>query len=290
MKVLSDSQDKPLVSIAELAELVASGSVLVFDCRFDLVHPQQGRSAWLSAHIPGAVHADLDQHLSGPISAHSGRHPLPAPDTFAAFLAESGYTRERKTVAYDAQGGAFAARLWWLMRYFGLGHCAVLDGGIGAWVAAGYSLEPGVVKPAPQAAPELTPRPVMVLDSQRVASGLENAEIRLLDARSANRFRGEDETLDPVAGHVPGALSHPFQNNLDEHGRFRDAASLRAEFQRALGAYRPEQAVHMCGSGVTACQNVLAMECAGLPGSRLYPESWSGWITDPDRPVARGPN
>jgi thiosulfate/3-mercaptopyruvate sulfurtransferase len=282
-----DWPDKPLVSAAELAELIASGSVLLFDCRFDLAHAQQGRSAWLSAHIPGAVYANLDQHLSGPISAHSGRHPLPAPDAFAAFLAGSGYTRDTRTVAYDAQGGAFAARLWWLMRYFGLGPCAVLDGGIGAWAAAGHSLEHGEVTPVPQDVPELTARPVMVLDSERVASGLESAEIRLLDARSANRFRGEDETLDPVAGHVPGALSHPFQNNLDERGHFRDAASLRAEFERALGAHRPEQTVHMCGSGVTACLNVLAMEWAGLPGSRLYPESWSGWITDPDRPVAQ---
>jgi thiosulfate/3-mercaptopyruvate sulfurtransferase len=278
----------PLITAGELAEIIAEGSALLFDCRFDLKHPAQGRDSWLSAHIPGALYAHLDQDLSGPLTGDSGRHPLPQAVSFASFLARSGYRPDKKVIAYDAQGGAFAARLWWLMHYFGLGRTALLDGGIGAWVAAGYPVESGEVSAKPRPLPRLQPQREMTLDAHAVRDGLESGVIQLLDARADNRFRGEDETIDAVAGHVPGAINRPFQSNLDEAGRFRPPAELRAGFRKILGKRGPEQVVHMCGSGVTACQNLLAMELAGLPGSRLFPESWSGWISDRRRPVALG--
>lgn len=283
-----DWPGSPLLSAQALSDLMVDGSALVFDCRFDLAHPRQGHQSYLSAHLPGAFYADLDQHLSGRVTRHSGRHPLPLPRTFASLLARAGYTPERKVVAYDAHGGAFAARLWWLMQYFGLGRTAVLDGGIGAWMAAGFGLESGEVSAVRQPLPELRSRPELTLGTQDVISALDSGDIRLLDARAANRYRGEDETIDPVAGHVPGAANRPFSANLGEGGRFRPPAELRSEFRKLLGKHSPGEAVHMCGSGVTACHNVLAMELAGLPGSQLYPESWSGWISDPQRPVALG--
>lgn len=288
MNAGGDWPDSPLVSVQTLSELLAAGSVLVFDCRFDLAHPSQGLQSYLSAHIPGAIYADLDRHLSGHITRHSGRHPLPSPKVFASFLAQAGYTPERNVVAYDAQGGAFAARLWWLMQYFGLGRAAVLDGGIGAWMAAGCGLESGEASATRQPLPELRSRPELTLSTQDVISVLDSDDILLLDARAANRFRGEDETIDPVAGHVPGAVNRPFSSNLAEDGRFRPEAALRSEFRKLLGKHSPGELVHMCGSGVTASHNVLAMELAGMPGSKLYPESWSGWISDPQRPVALG--
>lgn len=283
-----DWPDSPLVSVQTLSDLIADGSALVFDCRFDLAHPSQGRQSYLSAHLPGAFYANLDTHLSGRITRRSGRHPLPLPKTFASFLARAGYTAERKVVAYDAQGGAFAARLWWLMQYFGLGRTAVLDGGIGAWMATGLRLESGEAKATRQPLPELRSRPELTLGTQDVISALDSEDILLLDARAANRFRGEDETIDPVAGHVPGAVNRPFSSNLAEDGRFRPPAELRSEFRKLLGKHSPGELVHMCGSGVTASHNVLAMELAGMPGSKLYPESWSGWISDPQRPVTQG--
>lgn len=278
----------PLVSVEALAELLQAGEVLVFDCRFDLAHPRQGYQSFLSAHIPTARYADLDQDLSGRISRHAGRHPLPTARAFAAFLARSGYAHGGKVVAYDAHGGAFAARLWWLMQYFGLGGTAVLDGGIGAWMAAGSTLEAGEQAIPKTPSPRLQARPELTLGSADVADAVAGEDILLLDARAESRFQGEDETIDPVAGHVPGARNRPFVSNLGDGGRFRSPEALRSEFRKILGEHSPGEVVHMCGSGVTACQNLLAMELAGLHGSKLYAASWSGWISDPSRPVAIG--
>ena len=281
--------ESPLVSAEELSGLVAEGSALIFDCRFDLKHPGQGFQSYLSAHLPGAHYANLDDNLSGRVTRRSGRHPVPFPRSFASFLARSGFTPKSKVVAYDAHGGAFASRLWWLMKYFGLGCTAVLDGGIGAWMKAGYPMDSGEVSVERQSMPELRPHPGFTLNSQGVANAFENGEIRLVDARAKDRFEGENETIDPVAGHVPGAINRPFQANLTDLGRFRESTQLRNEFRKLMGKMPPERVVHMCGSGVTACHNLLSMELAGLPGSKLFTESWSGWITDPKRPVALGP-
>lgn len=277
-----------LVSAPELAELIAAGAVTVFDCRFDLHHPEQGRNSWLAAHIPGAVYAHLDENLAGRISTQSGRHPLPFPRSFAAFLARSGWTPEKRAVAYDTSGGAIAARFWWLMKYFGLGASSLLDGGIGAWMASGSPMESGPVKTTRQPMPSVRPRPEITLNVQGVINGLENDEIQLLDARAERRFNGLEEPIDSVAGHIPGALNHPFGRNLVDGTHFRRSAELKSIFRQVLGKKEQLGIVHMCGSGVTACHNLFAMELSGVTGGRIYVGSWSEWIRNPDRPVARG--
>lgn len=283
----------PLINADELATLISDGSALVFDCRFNLMHTALGRNSWLSAHIPGAVYADLDQNLSGRVTRLSGRHPLPQARSFAAFLGRSGWRSDCKVVAYDAHGGAFAARLWWLMSYFGLGRTAVLDGGINAWMSAGNSLEHGAFQPSRQPSPELKPEASMALSSKAIESAvengsLENGEAVLIDARSNARFEGLEEPIDAIAGHIRGAINLPMEQNLNKEGRFKSPAELQSRFKRVLARTGPDQAIHMCGSGVTACHNLLAMEYAGLNGSRLFADSWSGWISDPARPTVKG--
>lgn len=277
-----------LVTAPQLAEMIAEDEVLVFDCRFDLFHPEQGLTSWLSAHIPGAVYANLDKNLSGRVTSQSGRHPLPFPRAFAVFLARSGWTAGKHVVAYDAHGGAFASRLWWLMRYFGLGNSRLLDGGIGAWMTEGFPMESGEIKTRRQALPELEPDPSMTLNSQGVLNSLNEEKIVLVDARTQDRFEGQLEPIDPVAGHVPGAINHPMGNNLENGTYFRNSAELSSGFRPLLKKSDPSEVVHMCGSGVTACQNMFAMELAGLHGSRIYVGSWSEWIRDPKRPVVQG--
>ncbi len=280
--------DRPLVSAAELADLLAAGGqCVIFDCRFDLRHPEQGRNSWLAGHIPGAVYAHLDEDLAGTVTSSSGRHPVPHARSFASFLARSGWAPGLRIVAYDAQGGALAARLWWLMKYFGHDCVALLDGGIKAWTSASGPLEAGPVTPQRQPFTHLRATQGMALDSRQVADGLADGSILLLDARAADRFQGLAEPLDTKAGHIPGARNLPFQANLRE-GYMRQPAELRRAFKQCLGERDPSAVVHMCGSGVTACHNMLAMELAGLGGSRLYPGSWSEWIRDPGRPAATG--
>lgn len=278
-----------LVAASELAERIGSPDLIVFDCRFDLADPDAGRRAWREGHIAGAVYAHLDDDLAAPVTAGSGRHPLPDPEVFAAFLARSGWRPGRRVVAYDAHGGAFAARLWWLMRYFGHDVAALLDGGLPAWVEAGFELEHRDIRPAPEPAVELVPEPGAILDTAGVSQALKDGAITLMDARARDRFEGRNETIDPVAGHVPGAVSQPFSVNLTADDSFRAPEELARKFARTRQTGDAGEVVHMCGSGVTACHNLLAMELAGLTGSRLYPGSWSEWIRDPSRPVAKGP-
>jgi thiosulfate/3-mercaptopyruvate sulfurtransferase len=280
--------EKLLVSASELADLMAVKEALVFDCRFDLFHPARGRTSWLAAHIPGAVYAHLDDNLAGRITTQSGRHPLPLPRSFAAFLARSGWTPEKRVVAYDAHGGAFASRLWWLMKYFGLGNTSILDGGIGAWMSGSHSMESGEVKTRRQAPPELKPDPTLILNSQGVLNSLHENNIVLIDARAKQRFEGQTEPIDSVSGHIPGAVNHPMDLNNENGSFFRTPADLKSGFRSILKKSDPSQVVHMCGSGVTACQNLFAMELAGYKGSRLYPGSWSEWIRDPSRPILKG--
>ncbi|ROR34152.1 sulfurtransferase [Inmirania thermothiophila] len=273
---------RPLTDAATLAARLGDPGWVVVDCRFRLDAPEAGEAAWREGHIPGAVYAHLERDLSGPVTAASGRHPLPAPGPLMARLGAWGIGPGTTVVAYDDAGGAFAARLWWLLRWLGHRRVAVLDGGLAAWLAAGGGLarDRGAVRPCRF---EGRPGGMPTVDAEAVRAG----GWCLVDARAPERYRGEEEPIDPVAGHIPGAVNLPFTGNLDRAGRFLPPAALARRFA-ALGA-APQRVVHYCGSGVTACHNLLAMELAGLAGARLYPGSWSEWIRDPARAVARGP-
>ena len=277
--------------LIEALELAASppDDVLIVDCRFDLADPGNGAREYLDGHIPGAVYASLDHDLSD-LSRQAeglGRHPLPLEPAFNALLSRWGWRPGIQVVSYDAGSGALAAaRLWWLLRLVGVQQVAVLDGGYAAWLVAGLPVESGEPAMRPASAVSLHYDANQVLLDHAALLGA--AAGQLLDARAAPRYRGDVEPLDRVAGHVPGALNRPFADNLGNDGRFKAAAQLRDEFVAVLGSSAPEQVVHMCGSGVTACHNLLAMEHAGLHGSRLYAPSWSGWVSDPARPVAKG--
>lgn len=275
-----------LIEPVALAARLADPEVAILDCRYDLARPHWGREAYAEAHIPGALYAHLDRDLSGPITAHTGRHPLPSADRLAATLSRWGVDRRVQVVAYDQQNGAVAARLWWLLRWLGQTAVAVLDGGFAAWQAAGFEVTSA---PSVRAPREFSTRPegAGVVSTEELVAGLARDDVRLVDARAPDRFAGHNETLDPVAGHVPGAKNHPFASNLDPQGRFLAAPELRRRWRATLGERPPEALVAMCGSGVTACHNLLALEVAGLPGGRLYAGSWSEWIRDPRRPVAR---
>ncbi|AKC87536.1 sulfurtransferase [Pseudoxanthomonas suwonensis] len=278
-----------LVSVDTLAAALGDPSLRLVDARAVLTDPAAGRAAWVASHLPGAVHADLDRDLSEHALAGQGRHPLPSADAFARRLGEWGIGPQHAVVVYDAGDGSMAAaRFWWLLKLLGHRRVAVLDGGLAAWRAAGLAETAAADAPAP-----LSSYPATGFDRARIAdagdllSRLGEAPGWLLDARGGERFRGEVEPIDPVAGHVPGALNRPFAQNLRD-GRFRPAAELRAELEPLLHGRAPSDTVLMCGSGVTACHLLLAMEHAGLPGARVYAGSWSGWIADPSRPVATG--
>lgn len=276
-----------LISATELAENLGHPDLVVFDCRHDLMDPAVGRRAYLATHIAGAQFLHCDDDLSGRKTGRNGRHPLPDPERFADLLAEKGVDNECQVVAYDDADGAFASRLWWMVRWLGHDDVAVLDGGFPAWVDAGLPREGGLERRAPSRFGYWLRRQ-KVLDTSAVAAGLADASILLLDARAPARFRGENEPIDPVAGHVPGAINRFFGDNLDEDGFFKPAAQLAAEYSSLLGPRGAEAVVHTCGSGVTCCHNALAMEIAGLAGSRVYAGSWSEWCADPARPVATG--
>lgn len=277
---------RTLIGADDLQGLLGRPEVAVIDCRFDLLHPEAGRQAYLQGHIPGARHADLNRDLSAPVGPATGRHPLPDPQTFAARLGELGIGNQSQVVAYDEANSSFAARLWWMLRWLGHEAVAVLDGGLKAWTARGGELQTGEAPPAP--ARRFIPRidPDASLSTAQVQSALREGGILLVDARAAERFAGRVEPIDAVAGHVPGAVSHPFSLNLDADGRFLPAAELERRWQQRLAGRSPESLVAMCGSGVTACHHLLSLEAAGLPGGRLYGGSFSEWIRDPSRPVA----
>ncbi|MDH4100179.1 MAG: sulfurtransferase [Nitrospirota bacterium] len=277
-----------LISVADLVRNINSPDWLVVDCRFDLANKQWGRAAYAESHIPGAIYAHLDDDLSAPIvPGVTGRHPLPSIEQFAATLARWGIDERVQVVTYDDKGGMFAARLWWMLRWLGHEKVAVLDGGWKHWLDAGQPVSADVPT---RAARTFTPRPQLHLEASvdDVVAALNDPAIKLLDARGADRFRGENETIDPKAGHIPGAKSVPFMENLTPDGLFLDQEALRTRFRALLGDTQSRDTICYCGSGVTACHNVLAMLHAGLGDARLYAGSWSHWITDPDRPVAMG--
>jgi len=275
-----------IVDAETLAAHTGDPQWVLVDCRHALAEPEHGRQAYATGHLPGAVHAHLDEDLASPVTSETGRHPLPDVAGFTQKLGRWGIGPDTQVVVYDDAGGAMAARLWWLLRWLGHDAVAVLDGGFGAWQAAGYPLDHTSLTPSP-AKFVGAPQPGWTIETGELGTELANG-LRLLDVRNAERFRGDVEMLDTVAGHIPGARNRPFGGNLDADGRVLPAAALREHFEAALDGVAPERAVLMCGSGVTACHSLLAMEIAGLPGARLYAGSWSEWIRDPDRPMATG--
>lgn len=277
---------KTHISVEALAAHLGDTAWRIFDCRHDLARPEAGEQAYRTAHIPTAQFLHLDRDLSGPTTGTNGRHPLPDPAALAARLAQCGVSNGVQVTAYDDSGGTFAARLWWLLRWLGHDRVAVLDGGLPAWQRAGHALTEEVPSLSPASFTwRATEQPV---DAGYVEAHLHQPDMLLVDARAAERFRGENETLDPVAGHIPGAINRPFKDNLAADGRFKPAQQLRREFEELLKDRPVENVVSYCGSGVTACHNLLALELAGRPGARLYPGSWSEWSSSPRRPVATG--
>jgi len=274
----------PLITPNQLEELVNTGAdILICDCRFDLTNPQAGRDAYNVGHILGAIYVDLDRDLSTPKTGSNGRHPLPSPKAWADTRQRLGIDPKTTVIAYDNHGSVYASRLWWMLKASGHAHVQVLDGGLSAWNGSIGTIPPVV-----------TPLKAAIEPQEWMGSVTVNAMEQWLidskgqcvvDARAEDRFRGENETLDPIGGHIPGALNRFFKHNLSA-GQFKSPDALRAEFETLLGNTSASSVIHQCGSGVTACHNLLAMEVAGLPGSHLYVGSWSEWCADPKRPVA----
>jgi thiosulfate/3-mercaptopyruvate sulfurtransferase len=276
-----------LVTTEQLAAHLGERDWIVFDVRHDLLDARKGPAAYAAGHVPGAYFLHVDDDLSGFKDGTNGRHPLPPLDLFARRMNARGVAPGRMVVAYDDGGGMFASRLWWMLRWLGHERVALLDGGFAAWRKEGRAVNTEV--PAPREG-SFIPRPRLggTVDAHYVAAFRESPTVRLIDARAPERFSGAQETIDPVAGHIPGAVNRFWQLNLGSDGRFKPASQLRAEFLALLGDAAPNLTVHQCGSGVTACHNIFAMELAGFHGSRLYPGSWSEWCADPARPVATG--
>ena len=277
-----------LINAEELAGRLGSPGWVVVDCRFDLADPAAGEAAWRAGHIPGAVFADLDRLLSGPVSPErGGRHPLPDPEALCAGLGRLGIHTDSQVVGYDASAGMLAGRLWWLLRWLGHERVAVLDGGLDAWLRAGYEVTATQPEPAPcEFRGEAGSMPV--LNAEQVAAGIADGSLVVVDVRAAERFRGESEPLDKLAGHVPGAVNLPLGNNLSAAGDFLPPPALSMLYESRLPATDPSALAFMCGSGVSACHSLLALELIGWSGAALYAGSWSDWISDPHRPVATG--
>ena len=274
----------PLVDVSTLLGEYNNPDWLVVDVRHQLADPSAGERAYGESHLPGAAFLHLDRDLSGPMNGRNGRHPLPDPVQLAECFGRLGITPATQVVVYDDAGGMMAGRLWWLLRWLGHDRVALLDGGLPAWLEAGNPLNQEV-RPRKAVRFEAQPRPQLRVEVSAVLANLERPEFVVLDARSPDRFMGENETMDPVGGHIPGARNHFLKNNLGPDGRMKSVAELRAGFTAIMGNTPPEQVVHQCGSGVSACLNMIAMAHAGLHGSRLYAGSWSEWCADPTRPM-----
>ncbi len=280
-----------LIDARSLQGLLSDSGLVIIDCRFDLQNTDAGRNAYLKGHIPGAQFVDLNKDLSAPVTSTSGRHPLPTPLTFAATVSTLGIGEDSQVVAYDGANGSFAARAWWMLRWLGHRAAAVLDGGLQAWIGAGGALTSGEeryhgstpLRRVPPAADSAA-----VIGATEVAALLRDPRALLVDARAAERYAGTVEPIDSVAGHIAGAVNHPFMRNLRPDGRFLQAADLRHLWEERLAGRAPKNVAAMCGSGVTACHNLLSLEIAGLSGAKLYAGSWSEWIRDPSRAIARG--
>jgi len=273
-----------LISVADLALHLADPDFVIFDCRHELTNPEFGVKAYAQSHIPNALFAHLDRSLSAPLTGRNGRHPLPDPDVFAGWLSRMGVSNDHQVVGYDSAGGVYGSRLWWMLRWMGHRRVAVLDGGWQAWLAAGRSVTAEVPVPKPDRFSGTAQN--SAVDAKYVLEHLHSPDMVLIDARANDRYHGQNETIDPVGGHIPGALNRFFKDNLTPQGFFKSPEQLRDDFKPFVGNGPPERIVSQCGSGVSACHNLLAMEIAGLKGARLYPGSWSEWIADPARPRA----
>jgi thiosulfate/3-mercaptopyruvate sulfurtransferase len=273
-----------LISVADLARHLDDPAFVIFDCRHELTDPEFGGKAYSESHIPNARFAHLDRDLAAPLTGRNGRHPLPDPGLFAAWLARMGVSNDKQVIGYDNAGGVYASRLWWMMGWMGHRSAAVLDGGWQAWLASGQPVSAEVPTPGPAG---FTGRPqTSPVDADYVLKHLQSPDMVLIDARANDRYHGQNETIDPVGGHIPGALNRFFKDNLTAQGFFKSPEQLREDFRPFVGNGPPEKIVSQCGSGVTACHNLLAMEIAGLKGGRLYAGSWSEWIADSSRPRA----
>jgi len=278
-----------LISATELKSHINQSNVVILDCRAELTDPRAGAIAYAAGHIPSAHHADADLHLSdkslGPNGEFRGRHPLPSQEAFIEQLRHWGVNSTSQVIVYDAHGGMFASRAWWMLRWIGHSNVALLDGGLAAWLAIGGALMTNIAQPA-RGNINLRPAITTTVTAADIATNLATKKYTVLDARAADRFRGENETIDLVAGHIPGAKNRWFKDNLRDDGRFKTAEQLRTEFQPLISS--PHETILQCGSGISACHNALAMEIAGLSGASLYPGSWSEWSSDSSRPVATG--
>lgn len=278
---------RPLVSTEELASRLGDPSLVVVDVRHDLAQPERwGEDQYRASHIPGAAFAHVDRDLSAPMNGRNGRHPLPSVAQAEAAFSRLGIGPQSVVVAYDQQSGMFASRLWWMLRWLGHDAVAVLDGGFAKWTREGRPV--GTVIATPRKAAFRARNASPTISAADVERSSRRRDWVLVDARAPERYRGETEPLDPVAGHIPSARNRPYASNVEADGTFKPATVLREEFARLLGDTALDRVVHYCGSGVSACHNVLAMEVAGLPGTRLYPGSWSEWVADRARPVAVG--
>jgi thiosulfate/3-mercaptopyruvate sulfurtransferase len=275
-----------LIDVETLAAQLGDPALRIFDCRSDLTDPAAGRAAYSRGHLPRARYAHLNDDLSAPVTVQTGRHPLPDVETFAEALRSWGVGGDSLVVVYDERTGAYAARLWWMLRWLGHDAVRVLDGGYARWTALGLPVTTAPAPDFPRGDFRPRPRPEMLVSAEDVLAASRAAPV--LDARAAERFRGDVEPIDAVAGHVPGAVNHPYTKSLAADGRLLAPDDLRSTLRSTLGHAAPERSIAMCGSGVTACHLLLALEHAGLSGARLYPGSWSEWIRDPARPVARG--
>lgn len=276
-----------LISAAELAANLDHPDWVVFDCRHDLGNPDYGPEAYAQQHIKGAYFADIEEDLSGRKTGSNGRHPLPAPEDFASFLGRCGVTDQSRIIAYDDAHGQYAARLWMMTRWLGLPPATVLQGGWQAWLAEGHPTD-AIVPPVGNGQVEYSVDSDLLVSVEEVEASLADRSRLIVDARAPGRFTGEVVLMDGVAGHIPGAVNRFYEDNLNEARELKDADSLRAGFRQLLGDTDPSRVVHQCGSGITGCVNMMAMEKAGLEGSRIFIGSWSEWSSDASRPVATG--
>lgn len=282
-----------LISVTELAGVLDTPKLRIVDVRHELFDPDAGFAAYQSGHVPGAIFWDYERQLCGKKTGGNGRHPLPDLAKFSDFLLKQGINSDTSVVVYDAGNSAFAARVWWMLRWAGHTKVQVLDGGWQAWLAAGGPAATGGPVPVPassaanRGAQSIAAMPV--LEAKGILANLQHPAFVVVDARDSARFRGDTEPIDPVAGHIPGAINRPIALNLQPDGRFKSPDTLRQEYTALLQGRASDEIVHQCGSAITACHNLFAMELAGLSGSALYPGSWSEWCSDPSRPVAVGP-
>lgn len=274
-----------IVGVPELAAALGTKNLVILDARHNLKDPAWGPQVFTEGHIPGAVHAHVDTDLSAPVTKNTGRHPMPDLDAFIETASRWGVDDSAQVVVYDDWGGAWASRAWWLLRYYGHAHVAVLDGGLPAWMAAGHPIEKGAAAARPRRRFVARPGAMPVVTAWDITTRSPRC---LVDARAPARYRGDDEPVDPVGGHIPGAVNIPFAENTDKDGKFLPADQLRQKYESALAGRAPKDSAFYCGSGVTAPHDILAMEIAGLPGAALYPGSWSEWIRNPLRGVRKG--